>query len=154
MKRSQPELLLTAVSESVATKRQRLVSVVHITTREHKDVPDWGSSWGPRGCPGVVHNWPHLSPVAALVTAGPAPHPGRIMESVLVVAVWVSRLGCEYGRADLSTYLPWVAWAQGCPPPTLLTLLAVRKATHRVMSTGELSLPIISCSTHKSGSCT
>ena len=31
--------------------------VAHSTSREHGDVPGWGSSQGPRGCPGAVQNW-------------------------------------------------------------------------------------------------
>jgi hypothetical protein len=40
MVRPQPELPLGAMS--------------HITTREHGDIPGWGSCRGPGGCPGAV----------------------------------------------------------------------------------------------------
>lgn len=61
MVRSQPKLLLRAISESVATQWQGLVSMAHITTREHGNVHGQGSHWGLFGCPGAVHNWSHSS---------------------------------------------------------------------------------------------
>lgn len=44
-------------------KAGRLVwmSIAHITTRKHRDVPGWGSWQGPHGCPGAVHNGPYPS---------------------------------------------------------------------------------------------
>ena len=53
MVKSQPELLLRVMSESVAMKPQGLVlkSVAHITTREHGDIPSWDNHQGSYGCP-------------------------------------------------------------------------------------------------------
>lgn len=60
MVRSQPELLLRAMSESVAAQWQRsmLMLVAYITTREHRDIPGQGSLWGLLGCPGVYSSVP------------------------------------------------------------------------------------------------
>jgi hypothetical protein len=63
MVRSQPELPLRALSESVATQRLDFVwmTMAHSTTREHRDAPGWGSHQDPRGCPWAVQNWLHPS---------------------------------------------------------------------------------------------
>jgi hypothetical protein len=51
MVKSQAELLLRAMSESVTTQWQGSVSisVAYITTRKHGDVPCWGSQGTPSG---------------------------------------------------------------------------------------------------------
>lgn len=54
--KSQPELPLRAVSQSMAIQWQGLVlmSVTRIIAREHGDVPGQGLGWGPRGGPGTL----------------------------------------------------------------------------------------------------
>lgn len=49
MVRSQPEMLLRVMSESMVTQQQGSVSMsmAHIITREHRDVPGQGSHQGP-----------------------------------------------------------------------------------------------------------
>ena len=61
--RSQPELPLKAMSESVGYAVAGVGVNVYDSyyTREHGDVPGPGSCWGPGGCPGAVHNWSCLS---------------------------------------------------------------------------------------------
>lgn len=103
MLRSQQELPLRAMYESVAIQWQGSVSmsVAHVTNREHGDVP--GSHRGTTGCPGAVQNWPppltaygtleslpHFSLAAALGRAGPALCPGNTMELILA-GMWVSQ---------------------------------------------------------------
>jgi hypothetical protein len=62
--RSQPELPLRTMSESIATQQQGLVSMSmpHVTIREHEDV--WSRPLpGPCECLGAVYNWnPHPHP--------------------------------------------------------------------------------------------
>lgn len=33
------------------------MSQAHVTTRDHGDISDQGSHWGPHRCPGAVQNW-------------------------------------------------------------------------------------------------
>lgn len=47
------------------------MSIAHVTTRDHEDVPGLGSHQGPRGVPGAVQNWPWPSLAATLWRAGP-----------------------------------------------------------------------------------
>lgn len=77
MMRPQPELPLRAMSGSGATQKQKLVlmSVVHITTREHRDIPGWGSCCGPGGRPGgPMQSWPCFSLAVVLWRVGPTCH--------------------------------------------------------------------------------
>lgn len=98
----QPELLLRAMSESMATQWQELVStsIAHFTTRELGDVPSWNSCWGPtlmsRGCAKLtapftgcqaLESWPHFSLVTSLGKVGPVPCLGSIVELTLVEGV-------------------------------------------------------------------
>lgn len=57
--------LLRAVSQSMSMQWQRLMSMstAHITTRNHKDIPDLGNYLGPHGCPVAVQNCPSLDAV-------------------------------------------------------------------------------------------
>ena len=50
--KSQPK----AMSASVAVEQQGSVSMGHITTRKHGDIPGWGSHHGPCECPGSVQD--------------------------------------------------------------------------------------------------
>jgi len=50
MVRSYLKLLLRAMAESVAMQWLGLVSMVHITTREHGNVPGQDSHWELHGC--------------------------------------------------------------------------------------------------------
>jgi hypothetical protein len=56
MGRTQSELLMRAMSESMTMQWQglMLMSLAYITTREHGDVPGWSSSSGPPGCSGAI----------------------------------------------------------------------------------------------------
>lgn len=47
-----------------------LISMAHITTREHGDIRGRGSYWGPCGRPGVVQSCLHLSLAVALWRVG------------------------------------------------------------------------------------
>lgn len=101
--RSHHELPLRAVSESMAMQHQGLVSmsVAHITTREQKDFLG-GAAMGDHvdvqelHITGLGHSldvalwnigWPHLSPLAAFVRAGPASHLGSTLELAIVEGV-------------------------------------------------------------------
>lgn len=66
-----PELPLRPMSESVAMHWLGLVlmSVAHISTREHGDVSSRGVHGGPHEYPEVVHNWPFTSLAVVLWTA-------------------------------------------------------------------------------------
>lgn len=98
----QPELLLRAMSESMATQWQELesTSITHITTRELGDVPSWNSCWRPtlmsRGCAKLavpftgcqaLESWPHFSLVTSLGKVGPVPCLGSTVEMTLVEGV-------------------------------------------------------------------
>lgn len=81
------------MSESVATQSQGsvLMSMIHITTREHGGVPGWGSSGRPCGCTGLyrtgcaaLETLSYLSLVAVLGKAGSVPCPSSTMELALV----------------------------------------------------------------------
>lgn len=56
----QPEPLLRAMSELVAIQHQRsvLMSMTHLSTREHSDFSGQSSLWGPHRCLWTVQNWP------------------------------------------------------------------------------------------------
>jgi hypothetical protein len=72
--RSQPKLPMRVMSEFMGKQWQGsvLMSLAHITTREHGEVPGWSSCLGPPGCPWAVYlapplracrapeRWPHL----------------------------------------------------------------------------------------------
>lgn len=114
MVKSQPELLLRVMSESVAMKPQGLVlkSVAHITTREHGDIPSWDNHQGSYGCP-----WDCAElalPLTGCNTQESSP-------------LFHASSGQHSG-------------AMGTLPPV------VRRDAHRVLSVGELSLPLTSCS--------
>lgn len=90
--RSQPELPLGAMSESMGMQQQGSMFMAHITTREHGAVSGQDSHRGPCGCPGAVHNWLHFSLDVTLGRAGishlrPAPRSSNTMELTLVVGV-------------------------------------------------------------------
>ena len=57
----QPKLPLRSMSEfkSMQLQGSVLMSVAHITTREHGDVPGWGSCGGPQGLcrTGLTPHW-------------------------------------------------------------------------------------------------
>lgn len=55
MVRSQPELMLRAMSGSVAMQPQWMKSMAYITTREH-GLSGQDAYWGPHKCPGAVQN--------------------------------------------------------------------------------------------------
>ena len=90
--------------------------VAHSTSREHGDVPVWGSSQGPRGCPGAVQNWlcrkQQFRELAPSLT-GSSTWEGRLcalprQHSGTDPAGWggVSQpRGREYGRAGPTTLL-------------------------------------------------
>lgn len=100
MLKSQPMLLLKAISGSVAMHQQGSVwmSIAHITTRDDGDVCDWsrqlpGTTWMSRDCTelgpqvtvyGILERRPHLSPDSALGRACSVPHPSNRVELVLV----------------------------------------------------------------------
>lgn len=74
---SQTELPLWAMSGSVTMQQQWSggsvsMSVVHIITKDQKDVPSLGSRLGAHGCPGPAKIFPHLSLVTDLWRAEPA----------------------------------------------------------------------------------
>ena len=60
------------------------MSMDHITTRDHVDIPGLGSHLRPRRCPRAGQNWPHPLLDTALWRAGPAPHLGCIVRLALV----------------------------------------------------------------------
>lgn len=87
------------MSASVAMQLQGsvLMSMAHITTREHGDPSVvgqlLGTMWTSRGCTelapsltgcGTLESWFHLTDSER----GPVPHPGSTMEWALVVVVW------------------------------------------------------------------
>lgn len=76
MVRSQTKLPLRTMSEFMAPNWKASVSkpTAYITTREYRDVSDWGSWWGPLWCPGAVYNWFCSSLNAGLLIAGPMFH--------------------------------------------------------------------------------
>lgn len=99
---SLPKLLLRVITEFMSMQWQGLVlmSLAHITIKEHGNVPDEGSSRRPLGCPrscikleltltgySTLESWPHLSPLATLRRAGPASHPGCTTELALLPGV-------------------------------------------------------------------
>lgn len=61
-----------AMSASVAMQLQGsvLISMAHITTREHGDIRSRGSYWGPCGRPGAVQSCLHPSLAVALWRVG------------------------------------------------------------------------------------
>ena len=64
-----------------------------------------------------------------------------------MAGVWVSwPQGCEYGRAEHTTHLLWGGMDAELMPPCPLLPEAVGKAAYRIMSTGDLSLSLASCS--------
>ena len=102
------------------------MSIAHVTTREHGDVPGLGSHQGPLGVPGAVQNWPWPSLAAVLWKAGPTTPQrqlwviGRVSLLLAQGAQWSwpwgqgvgkpSRGGgCECGKADpaLSAVEAW-----------------------------------------------
>lgn len=60
MVKHQPALPRRAMSGSMAMQWQGLVSMsmVHITTREHRDVPGLGSKLGSQSCPKMCRTGP------------------------------------------------------------------------------------------------
>lgn len=71
------------------------------------------------------------------------------MKLDLVAGLWVRQLqGCEFGRADLDNRLPWNSmFAETMPsqPP-----LVFETAAHRIVSSGELWMPLTISRTGKS----
>lgn len=70
------------------------MSVAHISSREHGDIPDGTAVEGPHGCSravqnwspfngcGALENWPYRLLVAEFQRAGPVSHPGSTVELV------------------------------------------------------------------------
>lgn len=86
------------------------MSVVHITTRDHGDIPGLGSHLGPCSCLRAVQNWlvmllascstqeswPHLPPLAAL----------RVMRAG---ELYLPLTRCIAQGSRLGGHLPWAA---------------------------------------------
>lgn len=65
-----------------------------------------------------------------------------------MAGMWVSwPRGCEYGRAEHTAHVLWGGMDAELMPSYPLPPEAVGKVAHRVMTTGEQSLPLTSCST-------
>lgn len=74
--KSQPMLPLSVLSGSIALKQQGSVvmSITHIISKEHANIPVLGSCLGPCRSPNSVQSWPSSSLVAAFQRAGPIDH--------------------------------------------------------------------------------
>lgn len=57
-----------------------MMSMTHITTKDHADIPCLASHLGTR----TVQSWPHLSPVAAFRRVGHAPYLGNPVELAIM----------------------------------------------------------------------
>lgn len=94
--------------------------------------------------PEAVHNWsrlsldaelwPHFLFLAALKRVCPLPRPDSTVELALMVGVWASHLSA----------IGWHGYRDDAPHPLLP--LKIGKASHKVVSSGELALPSASYS--------
>jgi hypothetical protein len=105
------------------------MSMVHITTKGHEDIPGLGCHQGPQWCPRAVQSWPRPSLAAAFWNVGPVPALSSTGELTLVMAKMSWPWGHGWGR-DAPTLLS---------PPE-----AVGRAGPGVMTARELTLPLTS----------
>lgn len=95
-----------------------------------------------------------LPPAAILWRAGPALCLGYTIEPTPLAEVWVNQpQSCEHGRTVPITHLSCGGMVgERCPvPPCPSMPEAGGGAGLEVLGVGELSLPLISCSTQKNG---
>jgi hypothetical protein len=80
MVKSWQVLTLRAMAGSVAMQHPVLLSIAHVTTKGHADVPGLGCYLEPCWCLRAEQSWPHLSPAPALRGSVSVPHLGSSVE--------------------------------------------------------------------------
>jgi hypothetical protein len=121
MVKSQLMLPLKSMSGFVAMKQQGsvLMSMVHITTKDHEGIPDLGCYLWPHWCPRAVQCWSHPSLTSVFWKSGPTSY--QLLHLGEQTLHLVPLAGCSIGWAswgsagELALVTP-VHWSTQLPP--------------------------------------